>query len=178
MNKPGGGSVGSVGGGAGFGVGNAPAAGPTAAATAAAQQRQRTLLQRADIDIGSLLDNFSHLVKAARINDPLRNSQESFQMEVHASRVVQAADSLLKLVSELKQTAVFSDFTALNEQIEKRSATFVHLNEETEQLLMSVGEEVAASLQDLESHYYNSSHRTVNLENGDHKSNGDLPELF
>lgn len=91
---------------------------------------------------------------------------------------VQAADSLLKLVSELKQTAVFSDFTALNEQIEKRSATFVHLNEETEQLLMTIGEEVAASLQDLEAHYYNSPHRTVAVENPeDHKSNGDVQEF-
>lgn len=68
MNKTGGASGGGVGSGAGFGVGNTPAAGPTAAATAAAQQRQRTLLQRADADIGSLLDNFSHLVKAARVN--------------------------------------------------------------------------------------------------------------
>jgi mediator of RNA polymerase II transcription subunit 22 len=91
---------------------------------------------------------------------------------------VQAADSLLKLVSELKQTAVFSDFTALNEQIEKRSATFVHLNEDTDQLLMSVGEEVAASLQELESHYYNSPYRSVTSERPEeHRSNGDVQEF-
>ncbi|KAG6557428.1 hypothetical protein Mapa_000697 [Marchantia paleacea] len=161
MNKPGGPQVGGVGGGAGFGVGNSGAAGPTATAAAAAAQRQRTLLQRADADIGNLLDNFSHLMKAARVNDPVRNSQESFQMEVHAARVVQAADSLLKLVSELKQTAVFSDFIVLNEHIEKRSAKFVQLSDDTEQLLVGVGDQIAASLQELESHYYNSPHRNL-----------------
>jgi hypothetical protein len=42
-------------------------AGPTVSAAAQAAQRQRSLLQRADADIGSLLDNFSHLLKAARV---------------------------------------------------------------------------------------------------------------
>ncbi|KAL2653689.1 hypothetical protein R1flu_021817 [Riccia fluitans] len=176
MNKPGGPGPGGPGGATGFGVGNPGAAGPTATAAAAAAQRQRTLLQRADADIGSLLDNFSHLMKAARVNDPVRNSQESFQMEVHAARVVQAAESLLKLVSELKQTAVFSDFIALNEQIEKRSAKFVQLTEDTEQLLVGVGDQIAASLHDLESHYYSSGYRTTAEVDDSAKANGEHQE--
>lgn len=67
MNK--GGNAGGQG--AGGGVGNfgagAVVPGPTASAAAQAAQRQRSLLQRADADIGSLLDNFSHLLKAARV---------------------------------------------------------------------------------------------------------------
>lgn len=66
MNKSGNGGPqgGGVGGGSTFaGV----VAGPTASAAAQAAQRQRSLLQRADADIGSLLDNFSHLLKAARV---------------------------------------------------------------------------------------------------------------
>ncbi|KAJ7559131.1 hypothetical protein O6H91_04G071700 [Diphasiastrum complanatum] len=156
MNKLGGGAGGGgqVSGAVGI------AAGPTASAAAAAAQRQRTLLQRADADIGSLLDNFSHLLKAARINDSVRNAQEGFQMEIHAARVVQAADSLLKLVSELKQTAVFSDFLSLNEHIEQHVTKFSGQCDETEQLLSSVGEEAAVSLRELESHYYQSIHRS------------------
>lgn len=65
MNKPS--NAGVQGGGVGnFGSGGV--AGPTAAAAAQAAQRQRSLLQRADADIGSLLDNFSHLLKAARVS--------------------------------------------------------------------------------------------------------------
>ena len=68
MNK--GDNAGGQGGGVGnFGPGGV--AGPTAAAAAQAAQRQRSLLQRADADIGSLLDNFSHLLKAARVSASL-----------------------------------------------------------------------------------------------------------
>lgn len=143
----------------GVGLGTGAIAGPTGAAAAAAAQRQRNLLQRADADIASLLDNFSHLLKAARINDPVRNAQEVFQMEVHAARVVQAADSLLKLVSELKQTAVFSDFNSLNDHIEQRVAKFESQCEETQNLLTTVEEQAAVALKELESHYYLSLHK-------------------
>ncbi|KAH7299336.1 hypothetical protein KP509_24G006100 [Ceratopteris richardii] len=155
------GAAGVAGGAFGVGLG---ATGPTVAAAAAAAQRQRTLLQRADADITSLLDNFSNLLKAARINDPVRNAHEEFQMEVHAARVVQAADSLLKLVSELKQTAVFSDFKSLNEQIEQRVRRFEMQGEETDNLLNNISEEAAISLKELESHYYLSLHKNTNLD--------------
>eukprot|EP00249_Psilotum_nudum_P010303 c22462_g1_i1 orf=483-992(-) len=168
MNKPGAGGpagstvgVGALGGTLGTGVG----AGPTAAAAAAAVQRQRTLLQRADTDIASLVDNFSHLLKAARINDAVRNAQEVFQMEVHAARMVQAADSLLKLVSELKQTAVFSDFASLNEDVKKRVNKFGEKCEDTKHLISSIGEQAAISLRDLESHYYLSLHKNSDFGN-------------
>ncbi|CAO1945863.1 unnamed protein product [Urochloa humidicola] len=62
----------------GAAAGSAP--GPTAAAAAAAAQKQKSLLQKADADVSSLVDNFSSLINIARVNDPpVRNSQEAFQ---------------------------------------------------------------------------------------------------
>ncbi|ERM93898.1 hypothetical protein AMTRI_Chr12g238480 [Amborella trichopoda] len=157
MNK--GVSGGGLGGGAGAVGGSA--AGPTATAAAIAAQKQKTLLQRVDTDINNMVDNFNFLVDVARVSDqPFRNSQEAFQMEIRAARVVQAADSLLKLVSELKQTAVFSDLGSLNQNVEQRISKLDNLSEETNTLVMRVGEEAAASLRELESHYYSSLHRT------------------
>ena len=60
MNKGGAGGVG--GGGSGSSGGGS---GPTAAAAAA--QKQKTLLQRVEADIGSIIDNFSHLVNVSRV---------------------------------------------------------------------------------------------------------------
>ncbi|PIN18754.1 Surfeit family protein 5 [Handroanthus impetiginosus] len=151
-------------GGVGLGGGAAGGGGPTAAAAAAAAQKQKTLLQRVDTDIGNLVDNFGFLVNVARVNDPpVRNSQESFMMEMRAARMVQAADSLLKLVSELKQTAVFSGFASLNDHVDQRTDEFNKLAENTNVILARIGEEAAANLKELESHYYSSKQRTSNL---------------
>ncbi|KAL8153607.1 hypothetical protein V2J09_011367 [Rumex salicifolius] len=149
MNKPGAGSGGV-------------ASGPTTAAAAAAAQKQKTLLQRVEGDVSSLVDNFTNLVNGARVNDPpVRNSQEAFMMEVRAARMVQAADSLLKLVSELKQTAIFSGFASLNDHVDRRIQELNQLADKTENALASMGEEAAASLKELESHLYSSAGRTI-----------------
>jgi len=50
---------------AGGAAGSAP--GPTAAAAAAAAQKQKLLLQKADADVSSLVDNFSNLINIARV---------------------------------------------------------------------------------------------------------------
>ncbi|KAK3205495.1 hypothetical protein Dsin_019541 [Dipteronia sinensis] len=135
--------------------------GPTAVAAAAAAQKQKILMQRVETDIGNIVDNFSQLVNVARVNDPLvRNSQEAFMMEMRASRMVQAADSLLKLVSELKQTAIFSGFASLNDHVEQRINEFNQQAEKTDRMLGRIGEEAAASLKELEAHYYSSAQRT------------------
>ncbi|XP_057767144.1 mediator of RNA polymerase II transcription subunit 22b-like isoform X2 [Salvia miltiorrhiza] len=126
-------------GGGGMGSGAGGAAGPTTAAAAAAAQKQKTLLQRVDTDVGGLVDNFGFLVNVAR---------------------VQAADSLLKLVSELKQTAVFSGFASLNDHVDQRTEEFNKLTEDTNGILSRIGEETAASLKELEQHYYSSTLRT------------------
>ncbi|CAM0904024.1 unnamed protein product [Alopecurus aequalis] len=148
MSKPGGAPGGTT-------------AGPTAAAAAAAAQKQRALLQKADADVASLVDNFSALINIARVNDPpVRNTQEEFQMEMRASRMVHSADSLLKLVSELKRTAIFSGLASLSENVDRRIEVLSQQAEGTERLLERIGQEAAASLKELEAHYYSSVGRT------------------
>ncbi|WVY99836.1 hypothetical protein V8G54_025906 [Vigna mungo] len=97
-----------------------------------------------------------------QVNDPpVRNSQEAFMMEMRSARMVQAADSLLKLVSELKQTAIFSGFVSLNDHVEQRRIEFNQLVEKTDHTLSKVGEEAAANLKELESHYSSSAQKTM-----------------
>ncbi|KAH0921653.1 hypothetical protein HID58_021671 [Brassica napus] len=148
-------------GGAGGGMsGSGEGAGPTAAAAAAALQKQKALLQRVETDITSVVDNFTQIVNVARVSDlPVKNSQEAYMMEMRASKMVQAADSILKLVSELKQTAIFSGFASLNDHVEQRIAEFDQEAEKTNRLLARIGDDASASLKELEAHYYSSSQR-------------------
>uniref|UniRef100_A0A0D9Y2U2 Mediator of RNA polymerase II transcription subunit 22 n=1 Tax=Oryza glumipatula TaxID=40148 RepID=A0A0D9Y2U2_9ORYZ len=115
------------------------AAGPTAAAAAAAVQKQKTLLQKADADVSSLVDNFAALINIARIH---------------------SADSLLKLVSELKRTAIFSGLASLTENVDRRIEVLSQQAEGTERMLERIGQEAAGSLKELEAHYYSSVVRT------------------
>ncbi|KAG5392390.1 hypothetical protein IGI04_022353 [Brassica rapa subsp. trilocularis] len=150
-------------GGAGGGMsGSGEGAGPTAAAAAAALQKQKALLQRVETDITSVVDNFTQIVNVARVSDlPVKNSQEAYMMEMRASKMVQAADSILKLVSELKQTAIFSGFASLNDHVEQRIAEFDQEAEKTNRLLARIGDDASASLKELEAHYYSSSQRKL-----------------
>lgn len=72
---------------------------------------------------------------------------------------MQAADSLLRLVSELKQTAIFSGFASLNDHVDQRIAELGDQAEKTDRLLSRIGDEAAASLKELESHYYTSAQK-------------------
>ncbi|KAJ4719179.1 Mediator of RNA polymerase II transcription subunit [Melia azedarach] len=82
--------------------------GPTQQRPLLQLKSRRTLMQRVETDIANIVDNFSQLVNVARANDPpVRNTQETFMMEMRASRMVQAADSLLKLVSEVTTNSNF-----------------------------------------------------------------------
>jgi mediator of RNA polymerase II transcription subunit 22 len=64
-------------------------------------------------------------------------------------------------VSELKQTAIFSGFASLNDHVDQRTAEFNQQAEKTDRMLARIGEEAAASLKELESHYYSSVDRTT-----------------
>lgn len=50
-----------------MGGGSGGAAGPTSAAAAAALQKQNTLLQRMDTDVGNLLENFKLMINGSRV---------------------------------------------------------------------------------------------------------------
>ncbi|KAL3538524.1 hypothetical protein ACH5RR_001890 [Cinchona calisaya] len=95
------------------------------------------------IDEGYIVNFLAHM---RNVNDPpVRNSQEAFMMELemHAAKMVQAADSLLKLVSELKQTAIFSGFASLNDHVEQRTEEFTQQAEKTDMMLARRGELLA-----------------------------------
>ncbi|XP_015579681.1 mediator of RNA polymerase II transcription subunit 22b isoform X2 [Ricinus communis] len=75
-------------GGVGSGSAGGAGSGPTAAAATAAAQKQKSLMQRVETDIANIVDNFTHLVNVAGVNElPVRNSQEAFMMEMHAARM-------------------------------------------------------------------------------------------
>lgn len=143
--------------GLGSGAGRqAGGAGGGAAAGLAAQvsqslQRQRALQQRVDKEIAAMLDNFARMVSAAKVPDTLlRNATEGFQASIHAAKLVQSAEALLALASELKQHALFANMAALNASVDKHRAEFTLLTSEADAAMDGIAEDAAEMLSEIE----------------------------
>ncbi|MEE6505333.1 hypothetical protein FKM82_005499 [Ascaphus truei] len=104
-------------------------------------QSKETLLQsynkRLKDDIKSVMDNFTEIIKTAR---------------------VRAGESLMKLVSDLKQFLILNDFPSVNEAINQRNQQLRGLQDECDKKLIALRDEIAVDLYELEEEYYSSSY--------------------
>ncbi|XP_057169799.1 mediator of RNA polymerase II transcription subunit 22 isoform X2 [Ursus arctos] len=103
-------------------------------------QSKETLLQsynkRLKDDVKSIMDNFTEIIKTAK---------------------VRAGESLMKLVSDLKQFLILNDFPSVNEAIDQRNQQLRALQEECDRKLIALRDEISIDLYELEEEYYSSS---------------------
>ncbi|MGH0155552.1 UNVERIFIED_CONTAM: hypothetical protein FKN15_029817 [Acipenser sinensis] len=78
-------------------------------------------------------------------------------MHVRAANIVRAGESLMKLVSDLKQFLILNDFPSVNEAINHRNQQLHALQEECDKKLTNLRDEIAIDLYELEEEYYSSS---------------------
>ncbi|KAM9207333.1 mediator of RNA polymerase II transcription subunit 22 isoform 4-T7 [Dugong dugon] len=130
-------------------------------------QSKETLLQsynkRLKDDVKSIMDNFTEIIKTAKIEDETQVSratqgeQDNYEMHVRAANIVRAGESLMKLVSDLKQFLILNDFPSVNEAIDQRNQQLRTLQEECDRKLITLRDEVSIDLYELEEEYYSSS---------------------
>lgn len=73
--------------------------------------------------------------------------------------LVRAGESLMKLVSDIKQYLILNDFPSVNEAIAQNSKLFRTKQQECDQKLMSLRDDIAADLYDLEDEYFTSIYK-------------------
>jgi hypothetical protein len=85
---------------------------PTMAVISSTEDRIRT-------EFATLLDNFSNLIRAAKLPDPASEAAAApgELLEVFVEKVLAAAASLLGLAAELKRVAVLNDVGARNAEV-------------------------------------------------------------
>uniref|UniRef100_A0A4X1T295 Mediator of RNA polymerase II transcription subunit 22 n=1 Tax=Sus scrofa TaxID=9823 RepID=A0A4X1T295_PIG len=130
-------------------------------------QSKETLLQsynkRLKDDVKSIMDNFTEIIKTAKIEDETQVSratqgeQDNYEMHVRAANIVRAGESLMKLVSDLKQFLILNDFPSVNEAVDQRNQQLRALQEECDRKLIALRDEVSIDLYELEEEYYSSS---------------------
>lgn len=95
-------------------------------------------------------------VRAANIGKhaiKLRYSVHLFTIQVIS---VRAGESLMKLVSDIKQYLILNDFHSVNDAISLNSQLFRSTQAECDKKLMNLREAAAIDLYDLEEEYYTS----------------------
>lgn len=74
--------------------------------------------QRLDNNVEKLVENFKGLVKTAKIKDKTNTAREAYQNSIYATTLVQASESLLRLVSEMKLSVALGDFEGMNQTVD------------------------------------------------------------
>ncbi|CAD6241163.1 GSCOCG00009185001-RA-CDS [Cotesia congregata] len=117
-------------------------------------------------DVKSMLENFEGILKLAKGDTEAQQltrmtqcEQDTYEMHVRAANIVRAGESLMKLVSDIKQYLILNDFPSVNEAIATNSKLFRQKQAECDQKLASLRDDMAADLYDLEEEYYTSIYK-------------------
>lgn len=82
-----------------------------------------------------------------------------FSLVLAVSLQVRAGESLMKLVSDLKQFLILNDFPSVNDAISLQNQQLRSLQEECDKKLISLRDEIAIDLYELEEEYYSSRYK-------------------
>lgn len=80
-------------------------------------------------------------------------------MQVRSANMVRAGESLMKLVSDIKQYLILNDFNTANDAIVHNSQLYRSTQMDRDHKLMSLRDEMAMDLYDLEEEYYTSLYK-------------------
>uniref|UniRef100_A0A8C2T2F4 Mediator of RNA polymerase II transcription subunit 22 n=1 Tax=Coturnix japonica TaxID=93934 RepID=A0A8C2T2F4_COTJA len=126
-------------------------------------QSKETLLQsynkRLKDDVKSIMDNFTEIIKTAKIEDETQVSRATQSEQDNYEMHVRAGESLMKLVSDLKQFLILNDFPSVNEAINQRNQQLRSLQEECDKKLIALRDEISIDLYELEEEYYSSRYK-------------------
>jgi mediator of RNA polymerase II transcription subunit 22 len=80
-------------------------------------------------------------------------------MQVRAANIVKAGESLMKLVSDLKQFLILNDFPSVNDSITYNPAACKERQGGIDKKLMMLRDDMASDLYELEDEYYSSVYK-------------------
>lgn len=80
--------------------------------------------------------------------------QDGYEMQVRAANIVRAGESLLKLVSDIKQFLVLNDFHSVNDAISNSSGIYKNTQQDRDAKIMNLRDELASDLYGLELEFY------------------------
>jgi mediator of RNA polymerase II transcription subunit 22 len=107
--------------------------------------------KRIDSACSALLDNFQRILNAAYINDRVSNARENFQIDVYSSSMVEAAESLLCIITELRHSILLNDFKSIKREADNTIAAYSALQQKIMSEIEKMKNDVTNGLMELES---------------------------
>ncbi|XP_067930216.1 mediator of RNA polymerase II transcription subunit 22-like [Watersipora subatra] len=114
-------------------------------------------------NISSMIENFTEIIKQAKIADGTQVKQTTegeqvhYEVSVRAANVVRAGESLMKLVSDLKQFLILNDFSSISASTVTSRVKYKNSAEENDKKLLALRDEIASELFLLEDEFFNSA---------------------
>ena len=119
-----------------------------------AAAKEQPLEVQAQESIESLLSSYEGILAHARSFTSAADAQGDVSLELHTSKLTQASETLLQIVSSLKVSVVANNVPATNHRVDKRIKEMKAAEQERQQALVSLGDEVSRLLVELEDNYY------------------------
>jgi hypothetical protein len=104
------------------------------------------------------------VIRSAEVSDQTSNARAEFQTQVDAAGLAQAAEGLLRLISELKVAAIVQDVSATTGEAEQTRTALMHHSKTAEDELIQLRDDVGRLLARLETHYFRSQCGVVTVQ--------------
>ncbi|CDS10701.1 hypothetical protein LRAMOSA11187 [Lichtheimia ramosa] len=131
---------------------------PRSSARQTLVQAEEQYNKRIDDDVAKLVDCFSDIVRVGenKDKDKFRVAQEGYQIESQSAQIVRSTESLLSLITELKQHLLLNDTDTLSKLMKQRTDALDTQREEIKDTICTMRRELANTIYDLESVYFRS----------------------
>lgn len=122
----------------------------------------KTYQTRLKDDVKKIMDHFEQILRLTKteINEPHLSAEKmqeiSYEMTVRAANLTRAAESIMKLIWDIKQFIIINDFPLINETIKHTGHLYRKEVNEIDFKLMALRDEISNELYELEEEYYNS----------------------
>ncbi|KAI9028254.1 surfeit locus protein 5 subunit 22 of mediator complex-domain-containing protein [Phycomyces nitens] len=114
--------------------------------------------KRIDDDIAKLVDCFADIIKVGenKDKDKFKVAQEGYQIESQTAQIVRSSESLLGLITELKQHLLLNDTHTLSRLYNDRSEILKAQKQDIQTTLIDMKHGLSSAIYDMESVYYRS----------------------
>ena len=113
-------------------------------------------------DVKKTIDHFEQILRLTKteLNEPhlsaAKMQEISYEMMVRAGNMTRAAESIMKLIWDIKQYIIINDFPLINETIKHTGDQYRKEVDDIDFKLMALRDEMSNELYELEEEYYNS----------------------